>query len=87
MVRSRIIDFWRRAETGSICPTKKFDLDVFYPQVQKLIQEYDIKYDPDILIPTDDSLINDVFEAGKELLLDVGVLCTDTERIIKFLFL
>lgn len=48
------------------------------------MKEYDIKYDSEILIPIDDTLVNDVYEAAMDLVLDVGVLCTSTERLIKF---
>ena len=41
-------------------------------------------YDPDSIVPTDDSLLDDVFEAGMTLLLDAGFFCADTNRIIEF---
>ena len=84
MPKPRTWDIWERIETGPVCPERKFDLKMLFPRAQELIKEYDIKYDPKSLIPTDDTLIDDVFKAGMDLLLDVGVLCTDTQRIIKF---
>ena len=77
-------DIWERAETGPICPTRKFEIQVFFRKVQELVKKYDIKYDAESVVPTDDTLIDNVYQAGLELLLDVGVLCTDTERLIKF---
>ena len=77
-------DIWERAETGPICPTRKFEIQVFFRKVQELVKKYDIKYDAESIVPTDDTLIDNVYQAGLELLLDVGVLCTDTERLIKF---
>ena len=77
-------DIWERAETGPICPTRKFEIQVFFRKVQELVKKYDIKYDAESVVPTDDTLIDNVYHAGLELLLDVGLLCTDTERLIKF---
>ncbi len=77
-------DIWTRAETGPIIPTREFELKVFFRKVQELVKKYGIKYDPESLVPTDDDLIERVWKAGVELLVDVGILCTDTERVIKF---
>lgn len=77
-------DIWERAETGPICPTRKFETQIFFRKVQELVNKYGIKYDAESIVPTDDTLIDNVYQAGLELLLDVGVLCTDTERLIKF---
>jgi len=81
--RSRVWELWRRAETGPLCPEREFDLKRFYPAVKRLVKEYDITYDPETVIPTDNTLIDDAFKAAIDLLLEVGVLCTDTEKIIK----
>ena len=80
---TRIWDIWRRAETGPICPVRKFDLELYWGRIKELVKEYDIKYNPEQVLPTDDSLIDDVYEAAKTLLLDVGILCVDTERIMR----
>jgi methylamine--corrinoid protein Co-methyltransferase len=82
--KERFWDIWRRAEEGPICPERKFDTKVLWPNVKNLAKEYDIRYDSENLVPSDTSLMDDVYKAGINLLLNVGVLCLDTERIIKF---
>ncbi len=77
-------DIWERAETGPICPLKKFDIQVLFPKTQELVKKYGIKYDPELLVPTDDALIDNVYQAGLELLVETGILCTDTDKLIKF---
>jgi len=77
-------DVWERAETGEICPVRKFEIDVYYKRLSELIKEYQLEYNPENIVPTDNSLMDDVFNAALELVIDVGVLCLDTERIIKF---
>jgi len=76
--------FWRRAKEGEHCKTKEFEMNRFYKTLRGKIKEYDIKYSPESsMLPTDD-LIKAAYDAAMDLLLDVGILCTDTERIIKF---
>jgi methylamine--corrinoid protein Co-methyltransferase len=82
--KERFYDIWRRAEEGPICPEREFDTKVLWPNLKSLSKEYDIRYDSENLVPTDTSLMDDVYNAGVNLLVNVGVLCLDTERIIKF---
>jgi methylamine--corrinoid protein Co-methyltransferase len=77
-------DIWKRAETGPLCPERKFDTEILWPKAKEVVKNYDIKYDPENPIPTDTTLMDDVYKAGYELLLDVGVYCIDTEKIIHF---
>jgi methylamine--corrinoid protein Co-methyltransferase len=78
-----IWEIWKRADTGPICPSNKFLTQVTYPRLEELVKEFGIYQKPEEIVPTDDSLIDNCFEAGVRFLLDVGVLCIDTERIIK----
>ena len=82
-----MIDFYEvvdRAFTGRHCSEAEFEMEVLVPKVQEVISKYDIKYDPETPIPSDDDLADRVFEAGLELYRDVGTFCPDTERIIRF---
>jgi methylamine--corrinoid protein Co-methyltransferase len=79
-----ISEIQRRAETGPIVDEGQFDKKILPRKIQELTKEFNIKYNPDEPVPTDDDLANRVFEAGKRLLLDVGIFCTDTNRMIKF---
>ena len=73
-----------RAETGPIVDEGQFDKRILPRKIQELTKEFNVKYNPNESVPTDDDLANRVFEAGKKLLLDVGIYCTDTNRIIRF---
>jgi methylamine--corrinoid protein Co-methyltransferase len=84
LITAGVWDIWRRVESGSICPTRKFELEIYWRRLKELVREYDIRYNPDSLVPSDDGLIRATFDAGLRLLLDVGILCVDTERIIQF---
>ena len=73
-----------RAENGPIVDEGQFDKRILPTKIQELVREFDVKYNPDEPVPTDDDLADRVFEAGKKLLLETGIFCTDTNRIIKF---
>jgi len=83
-VNVSVQEIWRRADTGPTCPVKTFDLKVLFPTVRDLVKRHEISYDPEAVVPSDDGLIDRVYEAGAELLSEVGVLCTDSEKLIRF---
>jgi methylamine--corrinoid protein Co-methyltransferase len=74
----------RRADTGPICLEKDFDRKLLIPEVRRVIKEYDIRYDPENLIPNDNTLADSVFNAALDLYLTIGTLCVDSHRQIKF---
>jgi methylamine--corrinoid protein Co-methyltransferase len=78
------LEIYRRATTGEICSEKDFDLKRFIPAVRRLVKKYGIKYDPNTVVPSDDDLAERVWQAGRDLLLEIGVYCVDTERVITF---
>ncbi len=78
------LDAVNRAITGKPCSEKDYDLRIFATKLRELIKEYDIKYDPESSVISDDSLADDVFRAAIDLYREVGVYCKDTERIIRF---
>ncbi|MFX0086485.1 MAG: monomethylamine:corrinoid methyltransferase [Candidatus Hodarchaeota archaeon] len=84
MSEPKMIDVLRRAETGPICMERDFDLKIIRLKLKELIKEYDIKYNPDNLVPNDNSLADAVFNAALDLYLKTGTLCLSTHRQIKF---
>lgn len=80
----RIHTVLERAETGPICTEKDFDLKILSPKLQEVIKEHDIKFNPEEIVPSDNSLADDVWEAGLELYLEVGTFCVSTHRRILF---
>ena len=74
----------KRALTGPYFTEEEFDLQVLVPKIRQVIKKYDIRYDPQTPLPSDDKLADDVFEAALEFYTDVGTYCTDTGRVIRF---
>jgi len=73
-----------RALKGPYYSEKDFDLKVFVLKLREMVKKYEIKYDPENPIPSDNDLADRVFKAGVEFYTNVGTYCVDTERIIKF---
>jgi len=80
----RINEVLDRAETGPICLEKDFERKVLVPKLKDVTKQYSIKFDSENLVPSDDSLADDLWKAGLELYLEVGTLCTSTHRRILF---
>ena len=80
----RIPEILRRAEKGPLCMEKDFDTKILFPKIRELIKEYDIKFDRETVVPSDNSLADDLWKAGLELYLHTGTLCLETSRRIMF---
>ncbi|HIH00618.1 TPA: monomethylamine:corrinoid methyltransferase, partial [Thermoplasmata archaeon] len=80
----QILDVMEKALEGPPISENDYQLRRYAPAVNEKIREYGIKFDPDTPVSNDDSLADDLFEAGLELLVDVGAYCMSTNRIISF---
>lgn len=81
---AQMIDVMQKALEGVPKSESDYQLRSFAPKIQEKVREYEIKYDPEEPIPSDDSLADDIFEAAIELLADVGGYCLDTGRVIAY---
>ena len=73
-----------RSTNGPIMSEEKFETELFPTVLGDLQAKYKIERDPDDPIMTDPDMADAIFQAGMELLLEVGLYCKDTRRIIKF---
>ena len=72
-----------RAETGPLMKEGLYDRKV--GQVaRELVKKYNIKFDPENIVNSDDALADRVFEAALDFIVELGVYVTDYERIIQF---
>ncbi len=81
-----MIRFWdiiERAEKGKVVPAKEWDRLIGKAAAQ-VVSKYDLKYDPENPVPSDDSLADRMFEAGVELFEKTGIYCIDTEKVLEF---
>lgn len=80
----QILDVMEKALNGKPMSETDYQLRVFAPKVQEKVREHKIEFDPNNPIPNDNSLADDIFEAGMELLIDVGAYCTTSGRVISY---
>ena len=78
---SEVVD---RALNGPICAEKEFDMEILVPELARVVKKFEIQYDPQNPIPSDDDLADRVFAAAAEFYTNVGTYCIDTERRILF---
>jgi methylamine--corrinoid protein Co-methyltransferase len=74
----------QRSTTGPIMSEDKFETELFPAVLADLQSKYKIEWDPDEPVMIDSDMADAIFQAGKELLLEVGLYCKNTKRIIKF---
>lgn len=77
-----IMEFQNRSLTGPVMKADEFDL-AFSKCLRELVAKHEIKYDPEMLI-VDDATADAVFQAGVELLAEVGLYHLDTERVVRY---
>ena len=79
----RLLEVHQRSRTGQFMKEVEFDL-LLAKRTNELLKEYRISFDPNVVVPADDDLADRVFQAGLQLLVDVGTYHLDTQRVIKF---
>ncbi|MEM3561368.1 MAG: monomethylamine:corrinoid methyltransferase, partial [Nitrososphaerota archaeon] len=79
----KLFEIIERARNGPLIKESEFEAKILPTKLKELVKEYDIKRDPEILIPSDNDLADSIFEAAYDLIIDLGVYCSDTGRIIK----
>jgi methylamine--corrinoid protein Co-methyltransferase len=73
----------RRSEAGPFMREADFDR-ALARRARELTQSYHLKYDPQVLVPSDDELACRLFQAALDLFVDLGVYNQSTERRILF---
>jgi len=76
-------DFYDRAKTGEKCTQDDWDLMTIPMKAMELKQKYGLDFKGEI-VPTDKDMMEKLFKAGFEMLLECGIYCTDTHRIVKY---
>ena len=79
----KLLELVDRATTGQLVKESEFEAKLLPMKLKELVAKYDIKRDPEVLVPSDEDLADSVFKAACELILELGVYCIDTERIVK----
>jgi methylamine--corrinoid protein Co-methyltransferase len=73
----------KRSETGPFTREKDYEM-ALARRTAELAAQFEIKYDPAVLVPADDDMADRLYQAGRQLFLDLGVYNMSTERCITF---
>jgi methylamine--corrinoid protein Co-methyltransferase len=73
-----------RSSTGPIMSEEKFETEFFPTILEDVRKKHQIEWNPDEPVMTDPGMADAVFQAGLEYLLETGLYCKDTRRIIQF---
>lgn len=81
----KILDSLDKAYTGPVTTLKEWDIKTIPTAIRNKLKEHGLEktYDPENPINCDDELADKYWQAGKELALELGLFCEDTERVIK----
>jgi hypothetical protein len=78
------LDIYDRALKGPIMSEEEFNMKVFIPRLKGVVKNYEVRYDKENPVPSDDKTADNLFEAAVDFMSQVGVYCQDTNRIIQF---
>lgn len=81
---SHVNEINQRAQQGQNLSAESFDLDWVYAILSRLVEKYDLKYDPDNPVPSDDTLADKVFDAAIDFFVECGVYFQDTQTVLHF---
>jgi methylamine--corrinoid protein Co-methyltransferase len=84
--RDKLMDVLERAHKGPICKQFDWDTQVIPGTIATKLKEFGLENtcDPDNPINQDLDLADRYFQAAMEVATEVGMLCVDTQRVIKF---
>jgi len=82
--RVTVFEAYNRAKSGPRVDENTWDYEIIPKTATRLKEKYGIQMDKKVIIPTDPALIDNLFKAGMEMLVECGVYCMDTGRVIKF---
>ena len=78
-----ITDVYERFVKGKKTKVEDWDYKVIPENLTALKEKYNIKIDENTIIPEDKELINNLFQAGLEMLVTTGYYCQDLGRVMK----
>ena len=81
----KLVEMLQRAKDGPACSVREWETKVIPQTVKKYLKKYDLEhiFNKEVPVNQDLALADRFFQAGLELAEEIGLLCTDTETVIK----
>ncbi|MDN5308708.1 MAG: methylamine---corrinoid protein Co-methyltransferase [Methanolobus sp.] len=76
-------EFYERAKKGQKITQDDWDLMTIPMKAMELKQKYNLDFKGEF-VPTDKDMMENLFKAGFDMLLECGIFCTDTSRVVKY---
>ena len=73
-----------KAENGPVIEEKEWDFKYINQTIKELVKKYEIHWENEVMVPSDDSLADRLFLAGMEMARQVGLYCLETRRQMKW---
>jgi methylamine--corrinoid protein Co-methyltransferase len=82
----RVLSVLDKAHAGPVYREREFNLKVIPQALASTIKKYGLanSCDPDNPVNTDDDLADRFYRAGFEAAVEIGIMCKDTNRVIRF---
>ena len=82
--RPTVFEAYERSVKGPKVEEKTWDFEIIPQTARRLKEKHGIAMDKKVMIPTDAGLIDRLYQAGLEMLVECGIYCIDTGRVIKW---
>jgi len=79
-----LIEVFERADTGLLISDIDYYMKRFVPKLSEIIDRYQVKWDRQTIVNSDDDLADRVFQAAADLIVEAGAYCPDTNRVMEF---
>ena len=82
--RMSVFEAYERARKGPKVDEAVWNFEIIPQTATRLKEKYGIEMDKSVMVPTDPEMMKKIYQAGLEMLVECGVYCISTGRVIKY---
>jgi methylamine--corrinoid protein Co-methyltransferase len=82
--RMSVFEAYERARKGPKVDEAVWNFEIIPQTATRLKEKYGIQMDKSVMVPTDPEMMKKIYQAGLEMLVECGVYCISTGRVIKW---
>ncbi|MGI6093990.1 MAG: monomethylamine:corrinoid methyltransferase [Lachnospiraceae bacterium] len=84
MDAGKFLELCERSKQGEQISSDDWNIKYVAKNMKKLVKEYDLTWDKQVVIPEDEQLFKNLFAAAKRFLCETGIYNISTGRVLKF---